>query len=219
MDTMRLRVGTSAPPFTVRDLTGRTISLSQYAGTGLCLSFNRAAVCPLCNVRLAHLIMRYPEYQARGMSIIAFFESSSEVAQHYLDRLQCPFPIVADLQRQVYALYGLETSMLGTARGSMRNGVYREARARGLGIVGKVRGFLAMDGRKFRMPADFLIGPDLRIRRAYYARDAGDFLSFAELDAFAATLALQPWQGGLLPSPPSVRRDRGPASPPPDDYF
>ena len=33
---------------------------------------------------------------------------------------------------------------------------------------------------------DFLIGPDLRIERAHYGRDAGDFLMFRELDAYVA---------------------------------
>jgi peroxiredoxin len=183
---MRLKVGQTAPPFTVLDIAGRPVSLAAYAGTKVMLSFYRAAVCPLCNVRLAHLIYRYPQYQAQGMAIVAFFESSPENARYYLDRLRCPFPLIADLQRQVYTLYGLETSMLGTARGTLRNGVYREARARGLGVADKLRGFILMDGRKFRMPAEFLLGPDMRIRRAYYAHDAGDFLSFAELDRFAA---------------------------------
>jgi thioredoxin-dependent peroxiredoxin len=186
-EDMRLRVGQAAPLFTVYDIIGRPVPLARYAGTKVMISFYRAAVCPLCNVRLSHLIYRYPQYQAQGMSIITFVESSLENARYYLDRLRCPFPIVADLRRQVYSVYGLGTSMLGTARGTMRNSVYREARERDLGVADKIRGFLLMDGRKFRMPAEFLLGPDLRIRRAYYAHDAGDFLSFAELDRFAAS--------------------------------
>jgi thioredoxin-dependent peroxiredoxin len=213
---MRLRVGTSAPLFTAWDISGRRVSLAHYLGQGLLLSFNRAAVCPLCNIRIFHLIERSPRYQAQGLSIIAFFESSQEIAQAYLDRLRSPFPIVADLQRQVYALYGLETSVLGTVRGSLRNSVYQEARDRGLGIADKLRGFLAMDGRKFRMPADFLIGPDLRIRRAYYAHDAGDFLSFAEVDAFAASLVMPPQRGPILPPAAPIRSSGGPAWVPPD---
>lgn len=183
---MRLKVGQAAPLFTVTDITGRPVSLAAYAGRKVMVSFARAAVCPLCNVRLAHLIYRYPQYQAQGMAFIAFFESSVENAQYYLDRLRCPFPLVADLRRQIYTLYGLETLMLGTARGTLRRGVYREARQRDLGIASLLRGFLAMDGAKFRMPAEFLLGPDLRVQRAYYAKDAGDFLTFAELDRFAA---------------------------------
>ena len=73
--------------------------------------------------------------------------------------------------------------MIGTARGTMRRSVYREARRRGLGDWRLLAGFFAMDGRKFRMPADFLLGPDLRIRSAHYGRDSGDFLMFSELES------------------------------------
>ena len=39
-----------------------------------------------------------------------------------------------------------------------------------------------MDGKKFRMPADFLLDADLRVRFAHYGRDSGDFLLFSELE-------------------------------------
>jgi peroxiredoxin len=192
---MRLKAGQDAPLFVVQDIYGRRISLAAYTGSKVMLSFHRAAVCPLCNVRLSHLIYRYPQYQARGMNVIAFFESSLDKAREYLDRLQCPFPIVADLQRQTYSLYGLETSWLGTLRGTLRRSVYREARRQHLGIPPLLPGFFAVDGRKFRLPAEFLLGPDLRIRRAFYAKDSGDFLPFSELDHFANSHVAAPYAG------------------------
>jgi peroxiredoxin len=182
---MRLKVGQPAPLFSVDDMYGRRISLGSFVGQKVMIAFHRSAVCPLCNVRLSHLIYRYGSYQAQGMYIIAFFESSLEHTREYLDRLRCPFPVIADIGRQVYGLYGLETSWLGTARGTLRRSVYREARDWGLGDARLLPGFFKMDGRKFRMPAEFLLGPDLRIQRAYYAKDAGDFLPFYELDHFA----------------------------------
>jgi hypothetical protein len=44
-----------------------------------------------------------------------------------------------------------------------------------------------MDGRFGRLPADVLLDPGLIVRRAYYARDPGDFMLFSELDAFVAS--------------------------------
>ncbi|MBF6590096.1 MAG: redoxin domain-containing protein [Ktedonobacterales bacterium] len=184
---MRLKVGQDAPLFVINDIYGRRVPLAAYQGTKLLLSFHRSSVCPLCNIRLSHLIYRYQEYQRQGFAIIAFYESSLAYTRRYLDRLQCPFPIIADRERTVYSLYGLESSWLGTARGTLRRSVYREAKRHNLGVWRLLPGFLAMDGKKFRMPAEFLLGPDLRIQRAYYAKDAGDFLPFSELDAFAAS--------------------------------
>jgi len=39
-----------------------------------------------------------------------------------------------------------------------------------------------MDGKKVRMPADFLLGPDLRIRSARYGRASGGFMLYSELE-------------------------------------
>jgi peroxiredoxin len=180
---MRLHSGEVAPHFDIPDLYGRLISLSAYYGRPVLLSFFRSAVCPLCNMRLWHLLQRYPTYRQQGLHVIAFFESTPEYAWDYLERFQAPFPLIADPGATIYERYGLATSWLGTARGTMRRSVYLEARRRGLGDWRLLAGFFAMDGRKFRMPADFLLGPDLRIRSAHYGRDSGDFLMFSELES------------------------------------
>lgn len=185
---MRLKVGQGAPLFAINDLYGRQISLASYAGRKVMVSFHRAAACPLCNVRMSQLITRYPMYQQRGLEIIAFFESSPENAHHYLDRFQSPFPIIADIGRTVYSLYGLRSSALGQVRGLMRRSVIREASQKDIGEWRLLYNLLRVDGRKLRLPADFLLGgPDLRIRRAYYAHDSGDFLPFSELDRFLSS--------------------------------
>lgn len=178
---MRLKVGQHAPRWGGTDIYGRPISLADYQGSYLLLSFYRSAVCPLCNVRLANQADQAWVFDQQSLKLVAFVESFPELARHYLDRLHPPFPILADRSLIVYTLYGLETSWLGTALGTLRRSTYREARQKRLGVWQLLRGFLAMDGRKFRMPADFLIGPDLRILRAHYAHDAGDFLSLAQI--------------------------------------
>lgn len=184
---MKLRPGQLAPYFSMRDLYGRNISLEAFRGDMVFVSFNRAAVCPLCNVRTYHLIQRYPIYQQMGLSIIAFFESSPQSAHDYLDRLQAPFPIIPDLRHEIYDAYGLGASFLGGLRALvMRRAVYREAERLRLGAgTHLIENLRKMDGNLSRLPGDFLIGPDGRIRAAYYGRDAGDFMLFRELEAAA----------------------------------
>ena len=181
---MRLKIGQHAPEFAAQDLAGRSVALTQYAGRKVLLTFNRAAVCPLCNVRTWHLINRYPMYRRAGLEVVAFFESSPQVAHEYLDRLNTPFPVVADLSHRVYDQYGLETSLLGVLRAPFsRRAVYREAAQRNIGAR-FVRNILGMDGRFGLMPAEFIIGEDGRILAAHYGRDAGDFLLFSEIDYY-----------------------------------
>ena len=182
---MRLREGQLAPDFDTGDIYGRRVMLERYRGRLTLLSFHRAAVCPLCNLRLAHLIRRADAYRRAGLEIIAVFESSPARAHHYLDRQRAPFPIIADLDHELYTQYGLESSFFGAAWARlMRTGMYREA-AR-LRIGGSIiENVTRMDGRFGRLPGDFLIGPDGRIRLVFYGRDAGDFLLFSDLERAA----------------------------------
>jgi len=163
--------------------------LENYAGWHLLLSFYRPAVCPLCSLRLAHLIDRAPAYARQGLALLAVFESRPTETLRYLPGLRVPFPVIGDAEGQLYALYGLEASLLRAAWGWIwRRGAFREAARRGLG--GSMRQNLTQTpGPMGRLPGDFLIGPDLRIKRAYYGHDAGDFMLFAEIDAYVADLA------------------------------
>jgi peroxiredoxin len=184
---MRLRPGQMAPIFSAVDLYGRHISLLDYANVRVLLSFFRAAVCPLCNLRLAQLIQRYPIYQRQGLYAIAFFESGPEYGHRYLDRQQAPFPLIAGLESDVYDQYGLESSFWSAVYARLTRGAQYRAAAR-LGVGGNpLQNMYQMDGRFGRLPADVLLDPGLIVRRAYYSRDPGDFMLFSELDAFAAS--------------------------------
>ena len=181
---MRLKTGQRAPVFIQRDMYEQPVSLSQYWGRKILLSFYRGAVCPLCNLRLRYLIDHYDNYRRQGLEMIVFFESSPEMARRYLERQRSPFPIIPDLERAVYSLYGLESSLLGALKARLfRGSQYREAARYHVG-GGFWENLSQMDGVFSRKPADFLLSPDLRIQSAYYGRDAGDFMPFAEIDRF-----------------------------------
>ena len=185
---MRLKIGQAAPLFGVQDIYGRYVSLAHFAGAKLLLSFNRAAVCPLCDLRMWHLIDRYATYQRYGFNIVAFIESSPQMAHRYLDKMRAPFPVIADIERQFYSLYGLESSWFGAVRALLgRQPAYIAAARHGVG-GNPLTNLTRMDGKFGRLPADFLVGPDGRIRVAYYGKDAGDFLRFADIDRFIASV-------------------------------
>jgi peroxiredoxin len=184
---MKLRPGQMAPIFTEIDLYGRRVSLVDYANVRVLLSFFRAAVCPLCNLRLAQLIQRYPLYQRQGLYAIAFFESGPEYGHRYLDRQQAPFPLIAGLGSAIYEQYGLESSFWSAVYARLTRWSQYRGAAR-LGVGGNaLQNVYQMDGRFGRLPADVLLDPGLIVRRAYYARDPGDFMLFSEVDAFLAS--------------------------------
>ncbi len=175
---MRLAVGQMAPAFATHDLYGKPVALQNYRGVNVLLSFYRFAVCPICNVRMHQLAQQAEAYHRRGLYFIACIESSAENAHFYLDRTNYPFPLIPELGGSLYQEYGVESSMLGVMKGILtRQESYREAARLNLGG----RDVRRFDGKLGRMPADFLIGPDGRIRLAYYGQDHGDFLNLEEL--------------------------------------
>jgi thioredoxin-dependent peroxiredoxin len=166
---MRLKAGDKAPSFTTSDLDGRSIQLADFRGQKLLLAFFRYASCPLCNLRISELIRHQPEFQTYGLQILAIFQSPLERLRQYAGLQRPPFPVTADPDGGLYRLYGVESSWLGFLRGSLRVGALATAASRGF-LPGP------MDGPKARIPADFLIDPDLVIQIAYYGTDIGDHL-------------------------------------------
>ncbi len=174
---MKLLEGQPAKDFATEDILGNPIALRDYRGNRLMLSFFRYASCPLCNLRIHHLIEQYPALNAKGLRIIAVFQSPPESIRHYAGRQDPPFSIIADPERILFRQYGVESSWVGFIKGSLRLPSLAAAAARGF-LPGK------MEGQKAMIPADFLIGPDLKVQIAYYGGDIGDHLPIQRIYAW-----------------------------------
>src|SRR5690349_17551817 len=106
----RLTAGATAPMFDARDIFDNPITLSDYKGRTLLLSFFRNAACAICNLRTHQLIERYPTYQAKGLDIITVFEATPDSIRQYVGKQDAPFPIIANKGADLYDLYGVESS-------------------------------------------------------------------------------------------------------------
>jgi thioredoxin-dependent peroxiredoxin len=178
---MQIQAGAPAPHFRVEDIFGSPIELSDYAGKSLLLSFFRNAACAICNLRVHQLIQRYPAYRQAGLAILAVFESPRDSILQYVGRQDAPFPIAADPQARLYALYGVETSESKVAK-TMTMPETQETI-----LAAAAQGFVLTPeaGSNFnRMPADFLIGPDLIVQRAHYAEYVMDHLPVETIEQF-----------------------------------
>lgn len=183
---MKLTAGTQAPQFETEDIFGAPIVLKNYAGKGVLLSFFRNGACALCNLQVHRLIEKYPEFHARGLEIIAVFESPRESVLQYVAKQDAPFPIIADPEASLYDLYGLESSeekAMAPVEGEWREELIKEASAMGYPLQRE-------EGSNFfRLPADFLVGPDQRLVTAFYTDVIGQHITFDEIDAFLKELA------------------------------
>ncbi|TCV82313.1 peroxiredoxin-like family protein [Sulfurirhabdus autotrophica] len=176
---MKHQEGQQAIDFQVKDIYGTPISLADYAGRKLMISFYRYASCPLCNLRVHELIQRFPAFEAKGLSMLAFFQSPAERIREYVGKQDAPFPIIADPSHAVYQRYGVTSSWLGFGKAfALKLPMVFHA------VIGE--GFWPgkMDGDKATLPADFLITPEQTIYRAFYGSDIGDHLPIEEIYSF-----------------------------------
>ncbi|MBX7147382.1 MAG: redoxin domain-containing protein, partial [Alphaproteobacteria bacterium] len=170
---------TLAPLFKTLDIFNNPIHLENFRGKKILLSFFRNAACALCNLQIHDLIQRYPIYKAKGLEILAVFESSQENMLKYVGRQDVPFPLIADPEGVLYKLYNVENSEIKINHSMNLPKVQQRV------SVAEEKGFSLIpeaESNFYRMPADFLINVEGRIIIAHYAYDLVDHLSQDEIE-------------------------------------
>ncbi|GGJ45283.1 redoxin domain-containing protein [Deinococcus roseus] len=187
-----LQAGELSPLFQTQDFRGQPIQPSDFRGKYTLLSFFRNGACAMCNLRVHQLIQQQPQLQAAGIQTITVFESGLESIEEHVGKQNPPFPILPDPQAKLYDLYGLESSeskIQSTMQRPDLQDHIQEASAAGFALQHE-------EGSNFhRMPADFLIGPDLRIVVAHYADYVYDHLPFEEVFRLVGDHQKQPVSG------------------------
>jgi cytochrome c biogenesis protein CcmG, thiol:disulfide interchange protein DsbE len=105
-------VGKTPTAFSGVSYDGKPISLSDYAGKPLWLTFG-ASWCRDCRVEAADLQDTYAKYQGQGLNVLAVFinDPPADIAG-FAKRARLTFPIVADQAAKIggaYRLVGLPT--------------------------------------------------------------------------------------------------------------
>jgi thioredoxin-dependent peroxiredoxin len=177
MGNKKVIKGEFAPSFEVMDSKGASVRLEAFKGKKVWLAFFRYASCPLCNMQVASIIRNYPEFEKKGIQVLAVFQSSPESIEQSIGSKRPPFPLLADPDEKLYQLYGLETSWLGTLHPKNLCGLL-QAHRQGFRI-GK------MEGSLNRVPGDFLIDEEGRIHTSFYGEKIGDHLSVDEALRFS----------------------------------
>lgn len=114
------RPGEKAPDFTLNDLDGKAVSLSDFRGKVVLISF-WASWCGPCRVEIPHMIKVYDELHDQGFEILAvnLRENESTVAK-FAKAAKMDFPILLDRDGTVSAAYyarGIPTSVFVDRKG------------------------------------------------------------------------------------------------------
>ena len=164
----------NAIDFSVPDYLNNQLTLSNFKGKKVLLSFFRGAACPFCNLRVRELINNYPKFEEKGIVIIAFFTSSNEEISEYAGKQNAPFFIIPDPTLKFYTKYGVEQSKWAMIK-TMLNPIKM--------VKMMTSGFFNLKSSKDKpiVPADFLIDEHQIIQKAYYGSDFGDHINIQKI--------------------------------------
>jgi peroxiredoxin Q/BCP len=177
MATTTLATGDAAPPLVLPAHTGATFDLraAPHRGPTLVVFF-RFAGCPFCNVHVHVLIERHADLARAGMSVVGVFGSPMDAIRETVARQQPPFPILADADDSAHIAWGAThdstLGMMDPRNAKVGLAPWRLRRSIDAGRT---------DGKVLRMPADFVLDEQLRVRVAHYGRYAADHLSIDDV--------------------------------------
>jgi len=104
---MPVKVGDSAPDFTLPAQNGSSVSLSDFRGKkAVVLYFYPKDDTPGCTAESCAFRDRYEVFQTAGAEIIGVSGDSNESHQKFASKYNLPFTLLSDKGDQVRKLYG-----------------------------------------------------------------------------------------------------------------
>lgn len=100
-------VGQPPTPFSGVTYDGKLVSLADYAGKPLWLTFG-GSWCSDCRVEMPELVETYNRYSGEGLSVLGVFinEPAADTGA-YAQRVGVPFPIISDASGKIASAYRL----------------------------------------------------------------------------------------------------------------
>lgn len=122
-------VNSRAPVFTLKDLNGKTVTLSAFKGKVVLLNFF-ATWCPPCRAEMPALNKLYHALKPRGLEIVAVStDRSVNDIKDFLEKHRVDFPILFDGDRSAskqYRVFSMPTTFLIDRNGMIADKFYGE---------------------------------------------------------------------------------------------
>ncbi|GAB20620.1 hydroperoxide peroxidase Bcp [Gordonia effusa NBRC 100432] len=147
----RLSVGDAAPPFTLPDAEGNSVSLSDFAGRKVIIYFYPAASTPGCTKQACDFRDNLGELTGEGIDVVGISPDKPAKLAKFVENEGLNFPLLSDPDKEVLTAWGAfgEKMMYGkTVTGVIRStflvdeqGVIKAAmyNVRATGHVAKLR--------------------------------------------------------------------------------
>lgn len=112
---MSVEVGQQAPDLKLGATTGGEISLAQYEGDRtVVLLFFPLAFTSVCTNELSIMRDEYEAYTSKGAQVLAASVDSPFTLKEWADRLELPFPLLSDFNKEAARAFGaLHEDLMG----------------------------------------------------------------------------------------------------------
>jgi cytochrome c biogenesis protein CcmG, thiol:disulfide interchange protein DsbE len=122
-------VNTKAPDFTLKDMNGRTVSLSALKGKVVLLNFF-ATWCPPCRAEMPAFNKLYRSLKQRGLEVVAVSSDRSvNDLKDFLEKNKFDFPVLFDADRSAtkqFRVFSMPTTFLINKNGLIVEKFYGE---------------------------------------------------------------------------------------------
>jgi peroxiredoxin Q/BCP len=102
----RLETGEPAPPFTLTDHAGGSVSLSDFAGRKLIIFFYPAAMTPGCTTEACDFRDSLVRLQRAGYDVVGISPDKPDKLARFVDKESLTYPLLSDPDRSVMDAYG-----------------------------------------------------------------------------------------------------------------
>ncbi|MFW6598610.1 peroxiredoxin [Propionibacteriaceae bacterium Y2011] len=102
----RLKVGDTAPDFTLSDDRGDDTSLADHAGKRVIVYFYPAAMTPGCTTQAIDFTASLSAFSEAGLAVLGISPDSPEKLAAFRDKEQIAFPLLSDPERVALTAYG-----------------------------------------------------------------------------------------------------------------
>jgi thioredoxin-dependent peroxiredoxin len=122
MDSMKsraeqkeLEVGDKAPSFSLKNIEGRTIKLSDYKGKKVVLYFYPKDMTPGCTKEACGFRDDFAQLKKRGVEVLGVSGDNQQSHQKFTEKYSLPFTLLSDPEHETMEKYGAwgEKNMYG----------------------------------------------------------------------------------------------------------
>jgi peroxiredoxin Q/BCP len=112
---MKLTVGQKAPAFTLPDASGKTHSLSDFAGKNVIVYFYPKAMTPGCTTQACDFRDNMAAFTGKNFVVIGISPDPGKDLQEFIDTENLPFLLLGDEEKKTLEAYGAwgEKSLYG----------------------------------------------------------------------------------------------------------